>query len=387
MSALSLPNSTSTARQAFPTQPTIRSSADAQSTLANRLANRLGMDPSALSGKKEDYTPDKVSDRLLGFIEGRLKSESASGADSEKMQKLLTQARDGIEKGFSEARKILDGMGLLKGQVAEDIDTTYNKIQAGLDNLEKAYGGGSAASVPDTASISSAAYSERSTAKAQTFDLQVTTKEGDKLRISIAQASSEWSKSASVGDGQNSATASRSGNLQIGAWNVSVEGDLSDDEKASLKDLLNQVQDISNKFYSGDLSGAFDRAMDLQLDGTQLASMSLNLTQSSVRKATDAYSDVAQQGVDPSQGSGAASAVNGSLREYAQNLLDAMNTANDFAEDGKSTLQDLLKGGFSLDERFDQSLLDKADTLNGSLLDGLQKLFPTDTAKASGSLS
>ena len=49
------------------------------------------------------------------------------------------QAREGVEKGFAEARKILDGMGMLKGRVAEDIDSTYDKIQAGLQGLQQDY--------------------------------------------------------------------------------------------------------------------------------------------------------------------------------------------------------------------------------------------------------
>lgn len=112
--------------------------------------------------------------------------------------------------------------------------------------------------------------------------------------------------------------------------------------------------------------------MALELDGEQLASMSLRLTQTSVRQATDAYATVAQQG------GRSASAVNGALLDYAQGLLDALRTADDFAKDGKQMLKDLLKGGFSLDERFDLPRLEKAERLNGRLLDGLQGLLDAE---------
>ena len=164
---------------------------------------------------------------------------------------------------------------------------------------------------------------------------------------------------------------SQSGSLQIGAWQVSVEGELDDEERGALEKLFSQVQDLSNKFYAGDLSGAFDRAMALEMDGEQLASMSLRLTQTTVRQATDAYSAVAQDGGQ------AASAVNNSLIDYAQGLLEALRSANQLAEEGsaKGNLLDLLKGGFSLDERFDSARLDKAEQLNNRLLDGLQSLL------------
>ncbi|MCY1458520.1 hypothetical protein D9M71_759120 [compost metagenome] len=104
------------------------------------------------------------------------------------------------------------------------------------------------------------------------------------------------------------------------------------------------------------------------MDGEQLASMSLHLTQTKVAQATDAYGAVAQQG------GRAASAVNGNLRDYAGSLLDALRSANELAEDGRRTLEQLLEGGFSLDERFDPARLAKAEALNKRLLDGLQPL-------------
>ena len=363
-------------------QPVVRNAADAQATLANRLAARLGLEPGALAGKANDYSPDKVAGRILGFIEQRLQSEQAAGADTGKLQKLLDQAREGVEKGFGEARKILDGMGVLQGKVASDIDDTYQKIQDGFSDLSKRFS-------PDAAlaegSSSIAAYSERFAAQAETFEMSVTTRDGDRLRISIAQASANWSQSGVVassnGNGSSVVASSQSGSLQMGGWQVSVEGELDDQERAALEKLFGQVQELSNKFYSGDLSGAFDRAMALEMDGEQLASMSLRLTQTTVRQATDAYSAVAQ---DAGQ---AASAVNNSLIDYAQGLLEALRNVNQVVEagTGKSSLLDLLKGGFSLDERFDSDRLDKAAQLNSRLLDGLQNLgnLGLDSAKGS----
>jgi hypothetical protein len=351
-------------------QPAIRNAADAQALLANRLAERLGLPQGALAGAQSDYTPEKVAGRILSFIEQRLQSEQAGGADSSKLRGLLEQARSGVEKGFAEARKILDGMGVLQGKVASDIDDTYQKIQDGFSDLNKRFN-------PDAALIEGttklAAYSERFAAQAETFELSVTTREGDRLRISIAQASASYSQVGVVASSSDSGSAlaavSRSGSMQIGAWQVSVEGDLNEKELASLEKLFTQVQDLSGKFYAGDMAGAFDRAMALQMDGEQLASMSLRLTQTSVRQATDVYSAVAEQGGQ------AASAVNASLLEYAQGLLDALRTANEVAREGRDTLLDLLKGGFSLDERFDQGRLDKAAQLNNRLLEGMQSLL------------
>ena len=363
----SLNSAASRTAQASQALATRSNAADAQATLTNRLAEKLGVPPGSLSGSRDEYTPEKVAGRILGFIEQRLQSEAAAGADPAKLDKLLSQARDGVEKGFAEARKILDGMGVLKGQVASDIDDTYKRIQDGFGDLDKRFGS-AASGAPDKVAV--AGYSERFSALAETFDLSVTTRDGDRLRISVAQASASWSQSsfAASSDGKSTTVvgSSQSGSMRIGGWQVDVEGDLDDDEIKALEKLFSQVQDLSDKFYAGDLAGAFDRAMALDMDGEQLASMSLRLTQTSVRQATDAYGAVAGQG---------ASAVNAGLQEYAQGLLDALRSAGDLAQDAGGMLKELLKGGFSLDERFDLPRLEKADNLNRSLLDGLQSLL------------
>lgn len=369
----SLNSAASRAAQASQSMAARSNSADAQATLANRLAEKLGVPAGSLSGTRDDYTPEKVAGRILGFIEQRLQSEAAAGADPAKLDKLLSQARDGVEKGFAEARKILDGMGVLKGQVASDIDDTYKRIQDGFGDLDKRFG---SAAPGASGQVAMAGYSERFSALAETFDLSVTTRDGDRLRISVAQASASWSQSsfAASSDGKSTSVvgSSQSGSMRIGGWQVDVEGELDDDEIKALEKLFSQVQDLSDKFYAGDLAGAFDRAMALDMDGEQLASMSLRLTQTSVRQATDAYGAVAGQG---------ASAVNAGLQEYAQGLLDALRSAGDLAQDAGGMLKELLKGGFSLDERFDLPRLEKADSLNRSLLDGLQSLLAGQAGK------
>lgn len=350
-----------------------RQNVDQQGVLANRLAERLGLKPDALKGNAGDYTPAKVADRVLGFIEQRLSTEAAAGADPQKLQGLLAQARQGVEQGFAEARKILDGMGLLQGQVASDIDDTYQRIQQGLNELEPTMAPEAApASPPQSSSLALASYRERFAATAETFDLAVTTRDGDRLRISVAQASASYSEQGmlAASDGQSTGVLAyqRSSSVQIGAFQISVEGELDQEEMTALSDLLKQVEGLSGSFYSGDMAGAFDRAMSLQMDGEQLASMSLQLTQTRVRQATDAYAAVAGNSAQP------ASAGNAALGDYARGLLEALNQVNELTEQGRGLLEQLLDGGFALDPRLNDAQLEKAGWLNRSLLDGFAAL-------------
>ncbi len=158
MNPLASPSSSATRPSSSSTQPVVRTVADANAVLANRLAERLGLPPGGMGIKAEDYSPEKVAGRIIGFIEQRLHSEQAGGADTGKLQKLLDQARSGVEKGFAEARQILDGMGVLQGKVASDIDDTYQRIQDGFDSLDQRFNPPAPAEGGTTAV---AAYSER----------------------------------------------------------------------------------------------------------------------------------------------------------------------------------------------------------------------------------
>jgi hypothetical protein len=75
------------------------------------------------------------------------------------------------------------------------------------------------------------------------------------------------------------------------------------------------------------------------------------------------------------EGGQGASATNGSLTDYVRGLLDALRSANQVIDQDQDSLLELLKGGFALDERFDTARLEKAEQLNGRLLDGLQSLL------------
>ncbi|TBU93552.1 hypothetical protein DNJ95_11555 [Stutzerimonas kirkiae] len=340
--------------------------AHAQQTLANRLNERLGLPAATPGGQASDYTPEKVAARIIGFAEQTLQREKAAGADPERLEYILGEIRKGVDKGIGEARDILDSLGVLQGKVASDIDDTYSRIQTGLDTLQKGY-----TEVPDsTTSLIQSVFSQRSAALAERFELSVTTNDGDVLRISIAQASAAWSSSSltTAANGNATATQARSeqGYLNVSGWQVSVEGELDDEEKAALEKLLGQVGELSDRFFSGDYNGAFDRALELQLDGEQLLSMSLQLTQTSVRQATNTYSSVASGGTQ------AISVSNPALAEYARGLLEALASADSLLRDGKSSLERLLTGALSLDPRATPQGLEKAGQLNERLLQGLQ---------------
>ncbi|MCJ8170863.1 DUF5610 domain-containing protein [Atopomonas sediminilitoris] len=339
-----------------------------QDKLADKLADKLGLDPSKLSAPASDFSPDKVAERILGFIDQRLQQFAAAGADSDTLRQRLAEARQGVEDGLKAAKDILKDTGVFAGGVKDNFQDTAKALRQGLDQLDERYAAPVASPVasPVAEGVAVAAQQSRVSAWLETFSLNVTTAQGDKVQVRFAQggADAQVNKVAAVAGEQGSAVSaySASSTLRFGSFEAVIEGDINDDELAALQDLFGQVEGIAQKFYSGDLDGAFDRALALNIDGSQLSSMALRLTQSRVTQATDSYAAV---------GGAGSSAVNAPLADYTQSLLGALEQAQAFSDQLFAQLQGLLEGGLLQDERLSDEQVSKAGRLNETLLSGL----------------
>jgi hypothetical protein len=59
---------------------------------------------------------------------------------------------------------------------------------------------------------------------------------------------------------------------------ISVNGDLNEDELAAIQSVVEKAGTLADKFFAGDVEGAFADASALQMDGTQLASVGMRLS-------------------------------------------------------------------------------------------------------------
>ena len=127
----------------------------------------------------DDFTPEKVAERIIGFIDGAMELAKLNGADEKQLNKMFNEAKRGIDMGFKEATDILKGYGVLEGKIAEDIDDTYGRIQEGLKELESKYA--SSESRVTSRSRLDAVSHERS----ESFSLEVETNDGDVITLTI----------------------------------------------------------------------------------------------------------------------------------------------------------------------------------------------------------
>jgi len=89
-----------------------------------------------------DVSPEATADRILKFSIGLFplyQQQHPELSEQEQAEKFAEIIGGGIDTGFSEARDILDGLGVLEGEIADNIDKTYNIIQEGLAAFREKY--------------------------------------------------------------------------------------------------------------------------------------------------------------------------------------------------------------------------------------------------------
>jgi hypothetical protein len=101
------------------------------------LQAELG-DNAIQNAASQDNSPEGTAERILSFSTaflGAYKKQNPDMEDSAAMEKFMDTIKGGIEKGFKEARDILKGLNVLGGDIAGNIDKTYQLVMQGLDDF------------------------------------------------------------------------------------------------------------------------------------------------------------------------------------------------------------------------------------------------------------
>jgi len=90
-----------------------------------------------------DVTPKATADRIVSLSTaffGKYQEKHPDMSQQEALKSFTDIISGGIDTGFSDARKILEGLGVLKGDIAKNIDKTYSLVQEGLNSFVENYG-------------------------------------------------------------------------------------------------------------------------------------------------------------------------------------------------------------------------------------------------------
>lgn len=87
----------------------------------------------------QDNSPEGTADRIFSLSTGFLDAFKAQHPGEDQtavVNNFMDTIRKGIDQGFKEARDILKGLGVLQGDIASNIDKTYDLVQKKLDDFQ-----------------------------------------------------------------------------------------------------------------------------------------------------------------------------------------------------------------------------------------------------------
>lgn len=340
---------------------TISSSTHSSASVSNEAGagnaslDGSSIDRSAMVSGAAEVNPESnrtdAANTILAFIQQQLAFDLADGADDASLQSRLQAGLDGFMQGYSEAADQLGGLTSLPAEVAAQIEKTFNDVLQGVSDiaaklglqdpttdLERKAAAVTAPAAPASSTITTATpelslaetfaslldqlsanpeldtlktllqasetfYSEglsavesqpgvsldRESSQSRSFNLQLVTADGDKVNI---RSYGDYGERTQTGNGITQYNESSLNNFKL-----TVEGDLDTEELKAINELLGKVNDVAETFFSGDVTAAFDQALQLGIESDEIARFAVNLQQTSYTRIEgridDSYGKVA----------------------------------------------------------------------------------------------
>lgn len=327
-------------------------------------------------------TPAQSADTILGFITNQIKGLAEKGADSDRLEQAFNAALKGFKQGLGEAKDILQSLSVLDEDIAAGIDLTERLVLEGIAALKQEYLPGADTSliqrepVETTAPIRSnvvTAYQQQSLERytysqsrapvtgdnsirsqavsyAESYrssgavSLSLRTQDGDIIEFSFSASASSSERaglvSGNFGGSQGLEFSYLNETSATNQFSVSVNGELDAGERAALNQLLADVSTLSDEFFNGDFEKAVDLAMAFEMDASEFAAMSLDLSRSTSVSVVESVATVTE-GANPLSMAQIINASTEGLRAMVEQLLTMMEQAKTFTEP-KQLLSDLL---------------------------------------------
>lgn len=224
----------------------------ASSKVVTEVSRRLGL--SVVD------SPRTGIDSLASALRGLLSRSSAAGKDA------VPDVLDAVRSALSEASTALKKLGLSDQQIDKALGGVREKLGETV-----------------TASAELAAAQTTTYVRKDKANLDISTQEGDRVQIRFRSREGYVSQSATgATGGERNVYAFSSGRIEI-----SVDGELNEEELAAIGELVGKVESLANEFFAGDVQKAFESAAALGFDSTQIAGFALKLsTRETLRQET-----------------------------------------------------------------------------------------------------
>lgn len=261
---------------------------------------------SPLPGAEE--RAQQTSGNILGFIGLQLQRDLQDGASGEALSSRVVAGLEGFKQGFTDAARQLSEMGLMSEELKAELQLTYNKVVAGMQELHQQFAGtGLELAAEDTDPLASVAISAPTAGYA-----------GGPI-----QPEREMS-STSRDDFRRYATEQLLGQREgVDALLAYLETMEVASDPAAVNHLMEKVAKLAASYQSTGVQQAFDEAASLGYGDQDIGRFVQQLLQPSVQRAQQAYGDV--------QSDATISALADRLQplvHYAQELRDTQLAAS-----------------------------------------------------------
>ncbi len=320
----------------------------------------------------ERISSQQAADTILNFITSRIQSDAANGASQDELLQRLDQGLQGFIKGFNEAKDQIEALGLLTPDLSDEINNTFERVTAGIEQLRESIIGDVADDEPsevigdiNRSSNLSRLRLEAQTAESSSFSLSLTTQDGDQVTIDISRASQSSFSANFESDADGSSLSINQQNSSSSSFNLNVTGELDEGELAAIDQLLQDVDAIANDFFGGRLDQAFELALELDINREELSSLNLQLQKTTTSQALAEYQTTAQNNLS-SSGVGSSQPVTSPFAELNQ-LIDFVQDLSDkagkFAQPTR-LIEDLANGVSSIGYQEQNNVVNLGEKLN-----------------------
>jgi hypothetical protein len=395
--------------------------------------------PTAEEGAKEKqkslFDFEEVAKNVLHFVGGAIKHAKAKGLDDTALVSMFEQARTGVLKGIDMAKKDLGGM--MNDEISTGIVRSKELIDDGIKKLEDQMFGRPEVKKPSEnilAVSESVVY-----AKQGSGDIQISTQDGDEVRISfesaqqfklnqslllsverpVSQSKPEPSPGPKLdgksGDESNVRANSIDGpqeeknvaaesaaneegkgvlqqtpvttvevtqsysHFEKAGLSFSLRGELDDKELAAIGELVSNANKLADEFFNGDVESAFQQALDLGFDEKELTGFALQLSRNEQAQVIQTYESVSHF-KDDQQATDPTKAAK-PVAQYLDHMLEVMEQSR-LTLQNKDAYENLVNGLINqMGEVHTPDLvhaINRFHAFNQKLIDNLPESFKRD---------
>jgi len=248
--------------------------------LDDKLAEALGIEKPEKE-KKPVFDFEAITKNVLDFVKGAVNKAKADGKDDDTLKDMLNAARKGVQMGIDEATSELKESALFNDDIEQGIEKSREGIFNGLDDFEEELFNPKATYMQ----VSAAQYASLSNQAEYSF----TTAEGDEVSISFSDARSSSQAASFVQDGESFGLAIGKQSSEEVSFSISVNGELNKEEQKAINEMMKDIRNVSDAFFSGEYDDAFEKASALNIESDQITNFTMDLRQTKTTAAIAQY--------------------------------------------------------------------------------------------------